>query len=79
MEQGRAEPGHQAHNPLDAGLGVVVHRGRRTGRVYQTPVNVFATGDGYVLALTNGPDANWVKNVLAQAAANCGRAGASCA
>jgi hypothetical protein len=34
------------------GLGVVVHRGRRTRRVYQTPVNVFATEDGYFLALT---------------------------
>jgi deazaflavin-dependent oxidoreductase (nitroreductase family) len=47
------------------GLGVVVHRGRRSGRVYQTPVNVFAAEDGYVIALTYGPDADWVKNVLA--------------
>ena len=51
--------------PWMPGLGVVVHRGRRSGRVYQTPVNVFATGDGYVLALTYGPDTDWVKNVLA--------------
>jgi deazaflavin-dependent oxidoreductase (nitroreductase family) len=47
------------------GLGVVVHRGRRSGSVYQTPVNVFATEDGYVFALTYGPDTDWVKNVLA--------------
>jgi deazaflavin-dependent oxidoreductase (nitroreductase family) len=46
------------------GLGVVVHRGRRSGRVYQTPVNVFAARDGYVRALTYGPDTDWVKNVL---------------
>ena len=51
--------------PWLPGLGVVVHRGRRSGRVYQTPVNVFATEDGYVFALTYGPDADWVKNVLA--------------
>jgi deazaflavin-dependent oxidoreductase (nitroreductase family) len=51
--------------PWMPGLGVVVHRGRRTGRVYQTPVNVFAAEDGYVLALTYGPDTDWVKNVLA--------------
>ncbi len=51
--------------PWMPGLGVVVHRGRRTGSVYQTPVNVFATEDGYVLALTYGPDTDWVKNVLA--------------
>jgi len=49
------------------GLGVVVHRGRSSGNVYQTPVNVFATEDGYVLALTYGPDTDWVKNVLAAA------------
>jgi deazaflavin-dependent oxidoreductase (nitroreductase family) len=51
--------------PWMPGLGVVVHRGRRTGKVYQTPVNVFATDDGYILALTYGPDTDWVKNVLA--------------
>ena len=33
--------------------------------LYQTPVNVFATEDGYVLALTYGLDTDWVKNVLA--------------
>ena len=51
--------------PWMPGLGVVVHRGRRSGRVYQTPVNVFATEDGYIFALTYGPDTDWVKNVLA--------------
>ena len=47
------------------GFGVVVHRGRRSGRVYRTPVNVFRTGDGYAIALTYGPKAEWVRNVLA--------------
>ena len=51
--------------PWLPGFGVVVHRGRRSGSVYETPVNVFATEDGYVLALTYGPDTDWVKNVLA--------------
>ena len=51
--------------PWMPGLGVVVHEGRRSGKVYQTPVNVFATADGYVLALTYGTDTDWVKNVLA--------------
>ncbi len=37
------------------GLGVVVHRGRRSGRLYQTPASVFATEDGFVTALTYGP------------------------
>jgi len=52
--------------PWAPGLGVVVHHGRRSGREYQTPVNVFTVGDGYVIALTYGQAADWVKNVLAE-------------
>jgi deazaflavin-dependent oxidoreductase (nitroreductase family) len=51
--------------PWLPGLGLVVHRGRRSGRSYRTPVNVFPTADGFVFALTYGPDTDWVKNVLA--------------
>jgi deazaflavin-dependent oxidoreductase (nitroreductase family) len=51
--------------PWLPGFGVVVHRGRRSGRRYRTPVNVFATEDGYRFALTYGPDTDWVRNVLA--------------
>ena len=40
--------------PWTPGFGVVIHRGRRSGREYQTPVNVFATEDGYVLARRRG-------------------------
>ena len=47
------------------GFGVLVHTGRRTGRQYRTPVNLFAHGDGYVVALTYGPETEWVRNVLA--------------
>jgi deazaflavin-dependent oxidoreductase (nitroreductase family) len=47
------------------GFGVVVHRGRRSGREYRTPVNVFRRPDGYVIALTYGADTDWTKNVLA--------------
>lgn len=52
--------------PWAPGLALVVHRGRRSGRVYQTPVNTFATGDGFVFALTYGRDTtDWVRNVVA--------------
>jgi deazaflavin-dependent oxidoreductase (nitroreductase family) len=52
--------------PWAPGLGLVVHRGRRSGREYQTPVNVFPTETGYVVALTYGAgNTDWVKNVLA--------------
>jgi deazaflavin-dependent oxidoreductase (nitroreductase family) len=47
------------------GFAIVVHRGRVTGRRYRTPVNAFGRPDGgYVLALTYGADAEWVRNVV---------------
>jgi deazaflavin-dependent oxidoreductase (nitroreductase family) len=51
--------------PWMPGFGVVVHHGWSSGRVYQTPVNVFPAEGGYLFALTYGPDSDWVKNVLA--------------
>lgn len=47
------------------GFAVVIHTGVRTGRKYRTPVNMFRSGDGYVIALTYGRERDWVKNVLA--------------
>jgi deazaflavin-dependent oxidoreductase (nitroreductase family) len=47
------------------GFGVVLHRGRRSGRTYEAPVNVFPTENGFVFALTYGSDTDWVRNVLA--------------
>jgi deazaflavin-dependent oxidoreductase (nitroreductase family) len=55
--------------PWLPGHALVVHRGRRSGRTYQTPVMVFGTGDGFIIALTYGPDSDWVRNV--QAAGGC--------
>jgi len=46
-------------------FGVVIHRGRKSGRVYETPVNVFREGEAYLFFLTYGSDAQWVKNILA--------------
>lgn len=51
--------------PRAPGFGVIVHQGRRSGRLYRTPVNVFRTADGYMVALTYGAESDWVKNVLA--------------
>jgi deazaflavin-dependent oxidoreductase (nitroreductase family) len=47
------------------GLGLIVHRGRRSGRVYQTPVELFGTPDGFVIVLTYGLDTDWLKNLQA--------------
>jgi deazaflavin-dependent oxidoreductase (nitroreductase family) len=46
------------------GFGIVVHEGRRSGRSYCTPVNLFRHDDGFTVALTYGRDAQWVRNVL---------------
>jgi deazaflavin-dependent oxidoreductase (nitroreductase family) len=48
------------------GFGVVVHTGRRSLRQYRTPVNIFRRGDRYIVALTYGSNADWVRNVLAE-------------
>jgi deazaflavin-dependent oxidoreductase (nitroreductase family) len=51
--------------PWLPGFGVVVHAGRRSGREYRTPVNVFRSDGSFVIALTYGAEADWVRNVLA--------------
>jgi deazaflavin-dependent oxidoreductase (nitroreductase family) len=45
------------------GLGIVIHEGRRSGKTYRTPVNVFRRAGGYSFALTYGRS-EWVRNVL---------------
>ena len=47
------------------GFGLLLYRGRTSGKAYRTPMNVFRHGDEYVLALTYGSDVQWVKNVMA--------------
>jgi deazaflavin-dependent oxidoreductase (nitroreductase family) len=47
------------------GFAIVHHVGRKTGRRYATPMNVFRDGDAWVMALTYGAEVEWVRNVLA--------------
>ncbi len=47
------------------GFGILTHVGRKSGRLYWTPVNVFRAPEGFLIALTCGRDSDWVKNVLA--------------
>ena len=47
------------------GFGVLTYQGRKSGKMYSTPVNVFRRGDDYIFVLTYGSDTDWVKNVLA--------------
>jgi deazaflavin-dependent oxidoreductase (nitroreductase family) len=44
---------------------LIEHRGRRSGRLYRTVVCAFPHGAEMAFALTYGPRADWVRNVLA--------------
>lgn len=46
-------------------FGIITHVGRKSGKAYHTPVNVFRTPTGFAVALTYGRESEWVKNVLA--------------
>jgi len=49
------------------GFGILTHAGRKSGKVYRTPVNVFRASNGFIIALTYSSQSEWVKNVLAAA------------
>ena len=46
-------------------FSIVRHVGRRSGKLYETPIIVSRVRDGFVIELTYGPDVDWHKNVLA--------------
>lgn len=48
---------------------VIRHRGRVSGRPYETPVGAVAVDGGFVIALPYGLRANWLRNVLASGSA----------
>jgi deazaflavin-dependent oxidoreductase (nitroreductase family) len=51
------------HMPV---LGVLHHRGRRTGREYTTPLGIRPTATGgFVMPLTFGEAAGWYRNIRA--------------
>ncbi|HKN95665.1 MAG TPA: nitroreductase family deazaflavin-dependent oxidoreductase [Pseudonocardiaceae bacterium] len=51
--------------PRLPGFAMIVHTGRKSGKTYRTPVNMLRTKDGYRIALTYGPESDWVRNVIA--------------
>ncbi len=46
-------------------VGTLEHVGRKSGKRYQTPLNIFDTDDGYVIPIGYGLESHWVQNVLA--------------
>jgi hypothetical protein len=51
--------------------------GRRTGRVYVTPVVAHPTPEGFVIALPYGSDVEWCRNILAAGRCHLRRDGAA--
>jgi deazaflavin-dependent oxidoreductase (nitroreductase family) len=47
------------------GFGILTHVGRKSGKVYRTPITVFRESNGFIIALTYSSQSEWVKNVLA--------------
>ena len=47
------------------GLGIVIHKGRKTGREFRTPVTMIISGKRLFVPLAHGERVNWVQNVLA--------------
>ena len=50
-------------------LGVLMHRGRSTGRLYKTPLGMRPLGDAFVMPLTFSEDAGWYRNTRASGSA----------
>jgi deazaflavin-dependent oxidoreductase (nitroreductase family) len=44
---------------------IIRHRGRRTGRPYDTPIGVVAMDDDFLVMLPYGSGTQWLRNVLA--------------
>jgi deazaflavin-dependent oxidoreductase (nitroreductase family) len=43
---------------------VIAHIGRKSGRSYETPIDIIETSTGLLVALPYGTRADWVRNVL---------------
>lgn len=59
----------RAAGSASSGTAVVVHRGRRSGKTFRTPVHLDRVQDSFVIALAYGDGADWVRNVVANGGA----------
>ena len=44
---------------------IILHRGRRSGRLYRTPVLAFKQGRTLIVALLYGEESDWLRNLQA--------------
>jgi deazaflavin-dependent oxidoreductase (nitroreductase family) len=61
LNRGTSRLAHSGHGPFS----LIRHVGRKTGRVYETPLILARLGDDFVAELTYGPDVAWYRNVVA--------------
>lgn len=54
---------------------VIVHKGRKSGRTFRTPVLAYRSGRRLGVVLYYGEDSDWLRNVLAAGGASVVRAG----
>ena len=57
------------------GFGILEHVGRKSGKAYRTPLNVFPTDDGVAVLLSYGQNVDWLKNITAAGQARVKRMG----
>jgi deazaflavin-dependent oxidoreductase (nitroreductase family) len=58
------------------GYGLLVHTGRKSGRTFRTPLNVFtAPGGGFAILLAYGRDVDWLRNLQAAGGAEVIKSG----
>ncbi|MFL5628288.1 MAG: nitroreductase family deazaflavin-dependent oxidoreductase [Ktedonobacteraceae bacterium] len=50
-----------SHGPF----AIIRHVGRRSGKPYEAVIMVWPLGEGFVIALTYGPEVDWYRNMLA--------------
>ena len=55
-----------SHGPF----AIIRHVGRRSGKPYETVIWVWQMGEGFVIALTYGPEVDWYRNMLAAGVGN---------
>src|SRR3979490_1393545 len=56
-------------------MGILEHVGRKSGKRYRTPLNVFSTDDGVAIMRPYGPNRDWLKNITAAGGASMRRYG----
>lgn len=50
-------------------IALIRHIGRKTGKLYETPILAAKSSDHFIFALTYGKEVDWYRNILANASA----------